>query len=51
MLDADAVIHNSSQKVGGSGPRKTHRIYAPDPNHRGKCPRRRQVMDSYASVY
>jgi len=43
MLDADAVINNSSQKVGGSnaypdpapkkaggsGPRKTHRIYAP----------------------
>jgi len=22
MLDADAVINNSSQKVGGSGPRK-----------------------------
>jgi len=46
MLDADAVINNSSQKVGGSnaypdpapkilggsGPRKTHRIYAPDRN-------------------
>jgi len=30
MLNADAVINNSSQKVGGSGPRKTHRIYAPD---------------------
>ena len=30
MLDADAVINNSSQKVGGSGHRKTHRIYAPD---------------------
>ena len=45
MLDADAVINNSSQKVGGSnayrsysapekvggsGPRKTHRIYAPE---------------------
>jgi len=44
MLDADAVINNSAQKaggsnaypdqapekVGGSGPRKTHRIYAPD---------------------
>jgi len=43
MLDADAVINNSSQKVGGSnaypdpapenvggsGPRRTHRIYAP----------------------
>jgi len=43
MLDADAVINNSSQKVdrsnayldpapkkvGGSGPRKTHRIYTP----------------------
>jgi len=29
MLDADAVINNSSQKVGGSGPRKTHRIYGP----------------------
>jgi len=43
MMDADAVINNSSQKVGGSnaygdaapknvrgsGPRKTHRIYAP----------------------
>jgi len=43
MLDADAVINNSSQKVegsnaypdpapkkvGGSGPRKTHSIYAP----------------------
>jgi len=44
MLDADAVINHSSQKVGGSnaypdpapkkvgagsGPRKTHRIYAP----------------------
>ena len=43
MLDADTVINNSSQKVGGSnaypdpapkkvggsGPRKTHRIYAP----------------------
>ena len=29
MLDADAVINNSSQKVGGSGPRKTHRICAP----------------------
>jgi len=44
MLDADAVIKNPSQKVGGSnaypdpgpkkvergsGPRKTHRIYAP----------------------
>ena len=42
MLDADAVINNSSQKVGGSNaypdpapkkvggsrPRKTHRIYA-----------------------
>ena len=42
MLDADAVINNSSQKVGGSntypdpapkkvggsGPKKTHRIYA-----------------------
>ena len=42
MLDADAVINNSSQKVGGSnasldpapkkvgrsGPRRTHRIYA-----------------------
>ena len=46
MLDADAVINNSSQKVGGSnaypdsaskkvggsGPRKTHRIYATDDN-------------------
>ena len=44
MLDADAVINNSfhkvggsnaypapaPKKVGGSGPRKTHRIYAPD---------------------
>jgi len=44
MLDADAVINNSSQKADGSnaypdpapekvgrpGPRKTHRIYAPD---------------------
>jgi len=30
MLDADAVINNSSQKVGESGPRKTHRIYARD---------------------
>ena len=30
MLDADAVINNSSQKVGGSGPRKTHGIYAPE---------------------
>ena len=43
MLDADAIINNSSEKVGGSnaypnsapkkvggsGPRKTHRIYAP----------------------
>ena len=29
MLDADAVINNSSQKVGGSGPRKMHGIYAP----------------------
>ena len=43
MLDAEAVINNSSQKVGGSnaypdpapkkvggsGPRITHRIYAP----------------------
>ena len=29
MLDADAVINNSSQKVGGSGPRKTHGINAP----------------------
>jgi len=43
MLDADEVINNSSQKVcgsnaypdpapkkvGRSGPRKTHRIYAP----------------------
>ena len=29
MLDADAVINNSSQSVGGSGPRKTHMIYAP----------------------
>jgi len=43
-LDADAVINNLSQKVGGSnaypdpapkkvggsGPRKTHRIYAPE---------------------
>ena len=29
MLDADAVVNNSSQKVGGSEPRKTHRIYAP----------------------
>ena len=43
MLDADAAINNSSQKVGGSnaypdpapkkvggsGPRKTHMIYAP----------------------
>jgi len=43
MLDADTVINNSSQKVGGSnaypdpapkkvggsGPRKTHKIYAP----------------------
>ena len=43
-MDADAVINDSSQKVGGSnacpdpapkkvgvsGPRKTHRIYAPD---------------------
>ena len=43
MLDADAVTNNSSKKVGGSnaypgpapkkvggsGPRKTHRIYAP----------------------
>jgi len=42
MLDADALINDSSQKVGGSnaypdpapkkvggsGPRKTHRIYA-----------------------
>ena len=32
MLDADAVINNSSQKVGGSGPRKTHRIYATMPH-------------------
>jgi len=24
MLNADAVINNSSQKVGGSGPRKKH---------------------------
>ena len=44
MLDADTVINNSSEKVdgsnaypdpapkkvGGSGPRKTHRIFAPD---------------------
>ena len=44
MLDADAVINNSSQKVGGSnaypdpaakkvggsGPRKTHKIYSRD---------------------
>ena len=31
MLDADAVINNSSQKVGGwSGPRKAHRVYAPE---------------------
>ena len=35
MLDADAVINNSSQKVGGSGPRKTHRIYAPADNTLG----------------
>ena len=28
MLDADAVINNSSQKVGGSGPRKTHMTHA-----------------------
>jgi len=35
MLDADAVINNSSEKVGGSGPRKTHRIYAPEP-HAGR---------------
>ena len=46
MLDADTAINNSSQKmggsnaysdahpkkVGGSGPRKTHWIYAPDCN-------------------
>ena len=46
VVDADAVINNSSQKVGGSnaypdpapkkvggfGPRKTHKIYAP-----GRC--------------
>jgi len=46
MLDADTVINNSSQKVGGSnayldpapkkvggsGPRKTHRIYDPAQN-------------------
>ena len=35
MLDADAVINNSSEKVGGSGPRNTHRIYAPEP-HAGR---------------
>jgi len=42
MLDADTVINSSQKvggsnaypdpapnKVGGSGPRKTHRIYAP----------------------
>jgi len=29
------VINNSSEKVGGSGPRKTHRIYAPEP-HAGR---------------
>jgi len=48
MLDANAVINNSSQKVGGSnayldpatkkvggfGPRITHRIYAPAPRAR-----------------
>jgi len=33
MLDTDAVINNSSQKVGGSGRRKTHRIYAPALTH------------------
>ena len=37
MLDADAVINNSSQKVGGSGPTKTHRIYAP--RYGSKCGR------------
>jgi len=50
MLDADAVINNSSQKVGGSnacpdpapkkvggsGPRKTRRIYAADNNNNNK---------------
>jgi len=30
---ADAVINYSSQKVGGSGPRKTHGIYAPANMH------------------
>ena len=30
MLDADAVINNSSQKVCGSGPGKAHRVYAPE---------------------
>ena len=51
MLDADAVINNSSQKVGGSnaypdpapkkvggsGPRKTRRIYAPGNNNKQIC--------------
>ena len=37
MLDADAVINNSSQKVGGSGPIKTHRIYAPVDGDIIKC--------------
>jgi len=54
MLDADAVINNSSQKVGGSnaypdpapkkvggsGPRKTHKIYAPVKSIRWKDTRR-----------
>jgi len=52
MLDTDAVINNSSQKVGGSnaypdpapkkvggsGPRKTHKIYAPLLNPYGGKP-------------
>ena len=38
MLDADAVINNSSQKVGGYGPRKTHRIYVPAHTHRRTAP-------------
>ena len=57
MLDADAVVNNSSQKVGGSnaysdpapkkvggsGPRKTHRIYVPALYDKAKTNRRNGV--------
>ena len=43
MLDADAVINNSSQKVGGSWPRKTHRIYATMPHIDQAQPPRRDL--------